>query len=399
MTTLRLATTGLVSLVLCSLTSLPHAASADQEDTEIQRALEQVGIDRTPPLAKKLSGRIAFSAEIGKRSVLLVLDLNSGRVRPLVTDASNNTYPAWSPDGRLLAFVSDRDGNKEIYISDWRGEEQRRLTTYAGDDDAPDWAPDGRKIAFSRAQPGSSNANIYTIPTEGGSASAVTKLAGRNLIPRWGPGADQITYTTDRNWPGWDVCIWDLSRSVESCPLTGSDPFCRARWSSNGEHMVFSYKRGQQGVNVGEYTLADRSLRPLTALPGDEYDATFSPDGTAVAFSVETPGRTYGIGLVDREERKPILLLSAPFPVRYLSWTSRRTLELEAERLRAARLASEKAEAERRAAEQAARAEQAEAGIAGTDNPSTGAEPPADAPKDEATPPASSSLEEGAAPH
>ena len=56
--------------------------------------------------------------------------------------------PAWSPDGRKIAFVSDRDGNSEIYVMNADGSGQRRLTRNPAYDADPAWSPDGRTIAF-----------------------------------------------------------------------------------------------------------------------------------------------------------------------------------------------------------------------------------------------------------
>ena len=56
--------------------------------------------------------------------------------------------PAWSPDGRKLAFVSDRDGNSEVYVMNADGSGQRNLTRNPAYDADPAWSPDGRKLAF-----------------------------------------------------------------------------------------------------------------------------------------------------------------------------------------------------------------------------------------------------------
>ena len=62
------------------------------------------------------------------------------------------TGPAWSPDGRKIAFVSRRDGNWEVYVMNADGSEQRNLTRNAAFDNNPAWSPDGQKIAFVRGQ-------------------------------------------------------------------------------------------------------------------------------------------------------------------------------------------------------------------------------------------------------
>ncbi len=67
--------------------------------------------------------------------------------RLTVHDASDS-FPAWSPDGRRIAFESDRDGNDEIYVMNADGSGVTRLTDNDAIDRSPAWSPDGRRIAF-----------------------------------------------------------------------------------------------------------------------------------------------------------------------------------------------------------------------------------------------------------
>lgn len=74
---------------------------------------------------------------------------NANRLRRLTFDYNNDTMPAWSPDNRWIAFVSDRDGNSEIYVMDTNGENMRRLTHDPARDTDPQWSPDGRWIVYA----------------------------------------------------------------------------------------------------------------------------------------------------------------------------------------------------------------------------------------------------------
>jgi TolB protein len=73
--------------------------------------------------------------------------------------------PAWSPDGRKLAFVSDRDGNSEVYVMNANGKGQRNLTRNPAFDADPAWSPDGRKIAFASKRDGSYG--VYVMNADG----------------------------------------------------------------------------------------------------------------------------------------------------------------------------------------------------------------------------------------
>ncbi|MGI8780309.1 MAG: TolB family protein [Solirubrobacteraceae bacterium] len=91
------------------------------------------------------NGRIAFQ---GYRS-LGTINAVGGDRRPLTSENAFFASPASSPDGRRLAFTSDRDGNSEVYVTGAEGGSITRLTTNAADDGAPAWSPDGSRIAFA----------------------------------------------------------------------------------------------------------------------------------------------------------------------------------------------------------------------------------------------------------
>jgi TolB protein len=73
----------------------------------------------------------------------------SGQTRLTRGNAFQSAPPAWSPDGRRIAFASERDGNAEIYVVNADGTGQRNLTRDPGYEGDPAWSPDGRKIAFT----------------------------------------------------------------------------------------------------------------------------------------------------------------------------------------------------------------------------------------------------------
>ena len=98
----------------------------------------------------------------------------------LTSHAADDDSPAWSPDGSRIAFVSDRDGNREIYVMYANGSRPTRLTNAPASDSRPAWSPDGSQIAFTSFRD-ASTAAVFVMNADG---SGVRRLAfGRD--PAW----------------------------------------------------------------------------------------------------------------------------------------------------------------------------------------------------------------------
>jgi dipeptidyl aminopeptidase/acylaminoacyl peptidase len=149
-----------------------------------------------------------------KRSHLYVFDVATKKADLLTPGKFEEANPAWSPDGKRIAFVSDRSPdpdksiNTDIYVIEPRpGAEMRRLTTFAGDDNNSGsklaWSPDGKSIAYLRG--GSPTMTIYdqyrvaVLPVAGGEPRILTEALDRPVTsPRWAAdGASLLFLVTD----------------------------------------------------------------------------------------------------------------------------------------------------------------------------------------------------------
>lgn len=100
-------------------------------------------------------------------------------------DTAIDEFPEWSPDGRRIAFHTDRDGNFEIYVVESDGSNFVNLTNHEGDDFLPAWSPDGSRIAMQTNRDG--NAELYSINVDGTGILRLTNHEAVDAFPAWRP--------------------------------------------------------------------------------------------------------------------------------------------------------------------------------------------------------------------
>ena len=205
------------------------------------------------------------------------------------------TDPAWSPDGRRIAFVSRRDGRSHVYVMRADGTGSRRVTDARPDDESPTWSPDGRRIAFSRV------GDLFAVPSRGGPVRRIGRaLEGEALDPAWSPNGALIAY--DYRPPGYSIReIWvvgvDGTRARKVTRLRAEST--RPAWSPDGRRIAFQSDAQGGHVEVYSIGLDGSGLRRETRSAVDTFDPAWSPDGMKIAFS-----RDGAIWTVDRSGRE-----------------------------------------------------------------------------------------------
>jgi len=157
------------------------------------------------PAAAPAQHRLAYAAAsfTGK---LWRMDLRTGERRIIVDSRYGENIPQFSPDGRKLAFQSDRSGNEEVWTCDADGTNCQQLTFFQGPAaGTPRWSPDGRWIALDSRVEGT--AQIYVIPSDGGKPRRVTSGDAQNQVPSWSRDGKWIYFESDRSgqWRIWKV--------------------------------------------------------------------------------------------------------------------------------------------------------------------------------------------------
>jgi Tol biopolymer transport system component len=172
-------TVGMVGTLGTHISLSPHGDKLAYVSGEVNSDLWRVDL---PPLAK----------HTGPRSDSL---LNAER---MYSSSRVDAMPDFSPDGRRVAFCSNRSGGMEIWIADADGTHTRQLTSLDGPAaHLPRWSPDGKQVVYYASLEG--RRDIYVIGAEGGKARALTRNAGTNFLANWSRDGRWIYFASDRH--------------------------------------------------------------------------------------------------------------------------------------------------------------------------------------------------------
>jgi TolB protein len=133
------------------------------------------------------------------------IDIHTGKadgsdLKPLAVSEgklSHEEWPAWSPDGKHLAFTSTRDGNQELYICRRDGSERKRLTTDAAHDAHPCFSPDGKSIVFATDRWG--NLELARVEIESLKVTRLTESRGLDDYPAFSPDGKKLAFVSNRD--------------------------------------------------------------------------------------------------------------------------------------------------------------------------------------------------------
>jgi TolB protein len=144
--------------------------------------------------------RIAYITTTGsganKQYTLLVADSDGYDPQTILTSQQPVMSPAWSPNGREVAYVSFEKKAAEIYIQDVATGSRRKLTSFKGINGAPAWSPDGRRLAVTLSRDG--NPEIYVMDLQSGALNRLTNSPAIDTEPVWTPDGRQVVFTSDR---------------------------------------------------------------------------------------------------------------------------------------------------------------------------------------------------------
>ena len=234
------------------------------------------------------SGLIAFQSFRTGSSQIYTETVPPSPVKALTHGPGCFALPAWSPDGRRIAYEYNPNPKgiparqSDIWVMNADGRFRKPLTTTLGFDGDPAWSPDGKKIVFESTRTG--NSEVWVMNADGTSPRQLTRNRAFDGDPSWSPGGNRIAFTSDRDGND-EIYLMNPDGSglvnITNNPGNDFDP----TWAPSGEYVAFVSDRDK---NLELYETNDRFLlRRLTNEPGFDAFPAWSPDNKWIAFSTD----------------------------------------------------------------------------------------------------------------
>ncbi|HJZ56214.1 MAG TPA: hypothetical protein VKE74_14705 [Gemmataceae bacterium] len=166
----------------------------------------------------------------------------------LVPHKAFEESPRWSPDGKLVLWVSTRDGNPELYTVNADGKDIKRLTTEVAYDLHPAWSPDGKKIAFASGRTG--RQKLFVMNADGSGVKRLTDGEFLDAWPAWRPDGKKIAFVSNQSG-NYDIWLMDADGSnlvnLTDHPAQDTSP----TWSPDGKRLAFvSTRHGGSDIYI-----------------------------------------------------------------------------------------------------------------------------------------------------
>jgi serine/threonine-protein kinase len=250
-----------------------------------------VGLRATPLPGSLPDAEIVYFALRGRNYDVYRRNFSTGADIRLTTHEATDMYPQVSPDGRRIVFVSNRDGDFEVFVIDINGDNLRQVTSNAVVDRIPSWSPDGRWIIFSSDTRGNGSHDLYQVRPDGSELTLIYSDGKRNSHPRWSADDRYIIFTggLPEDETTWEIMRLDR-RSGEVIALTNNNHRDSSPTFTPDGRAILYTTRGDGGAAIAQMSLDGEDSRIVYDGAGEEWGASYSADMRYILFTSNPTG-------------------------------------------------------------------------------------------------------------
>jgi TolB protein len=230
--------------------------------------------------------RLAYVAKSGNRYQLLVTDADGEGARVAVTSPEPIISPAWSPDGRSLAYVSFHTGKAVVYVQDISSGARRTLADYRGTNSAPAFSPDGQRVALTLSRDGGSQ--LFMVRSDGSGLKRLTQSMAIDTEPAFSADGRTLYFVSDR---GGGPQIYRMSADGGQAERISFNGPYNVSPSVSPDGKWLAYVSRQDGAyRTCLMDLLTGAVRVISDTADDE-SPSFAPNSKLLVYASRAQGR------------------------------------------------------------------------------------------------------------
>ena len=229
--------------------------------------------------------RIAYVVRAGRRFTLHVTDADGEGGQVALASPEAIISPAWSPNGKQLAYVSFESQKAVVWVQDLTTGQRRVLASFRGSNSAPAWSPDGERLAVTLSQDGL--AQIYTIAAAGGAPVRLMRSGGIDTEAVYAPDGRSLYFVSDRSGGPQIYRVGASGSPVERITFDGNYNVSPAI-SPDGSLLAYVTRRNG-AFKLMTQELAGGAPQALTDTQHDE-SPSFAPNGRLLVYATRAQG-------------------------------------------------------------------------------------------------------------
>ena len=264
---------------------LGHSVTTNKNQLrKVAHKISDLVFEKLTGIKGAFSTRIAYISEVaikkGKKYQLKIADADGYNPRTVFSSSKQLLSPAWSPDGRRLAYVSFENDRTEVFVQDITTGKRSKVSSKPGINSAPAWSPDGTSIALTLSFDG--NPDVYILEVESRKLRKLTDHYGIDTEPTWSPDGRFVYFTSNRSGAPQIYRVSFGGGSPKRMTFEGN--YNAAPSVSADGNLLAMVHKNEGGYRIGLLDIERNAFTLLTDGTLDEAPS-FAPNGSMIIYS------------------------------------------------------------------------------------------------------------------